>query len=85
MQAYFTALPGVEQVHDLHVWALGTSETALTVHLLIPGGVQDDMLLARIAEDLQTRFNISHPTVQIEYCPRSCGCAQGFIASDDPA
>ncbi|MEZ5448679.1 MAG: cation diffusion facilitator family transporter [Thiolinea sp.] len=85
VQAYFTALPGVEQVHDLHVWALGTSETALTVHLLIPGGVQDDTLLARIAEDLQTRFNISHPTVQIEHAPRSCGCAQGFIASDDPA
>lgn len=70
VRAYLAALPGVTEVHDLHIWALSTSETALTAHLVRPaagaGDVSADALLTRICHDLKTRFRIVHPTVQIE-------------------
>ena len=63
---YLSGLPGVTEVHDLHIWAMSTTETALTVHLLRPGCPIDDVFVAQIAHDLYDRFNIAHPTVQIE-------------------
>ena len=59
-------LPGVETVHDLHIWPLSTTETALTAHLVAPGaGSTDELLLAARAE-LHDRFGIEHCTLQIE-------------------
>ena len=63
---YLRALPGVEQVHDLHIWAMSTTETALTVHLVKPDAEIDDALLARICRELHDRFGIEHATVQFE-------------------
>jgi cobalt-zinc-cadmium efflux system protein len=63
---YFTGLPGVQEVHDLHVWAMSTTETALTVHLVVPKDLQTDGLLAKISKDLKENFKIDHPTIQIE-------------------
>jgi len=60
------ALPGVEEVHDLHIWAMSTSETALTVHLVMPGGHPGDAWLSETADLLHDRFDIAHPTLQIE-------------------
>ncbi len=71
IRAYLAGLPGVTEVHDLHVWALSTTETALTVHLVIPGGPDDPDFASRVADELHRRYGIEHPTIQIE----SAGCS----------
>lgn len=65
VKAYLAGLDGVAEVHDLHVWAMSTNETALTAHLVRPGGT-DDAFLHRVCAELSHRFNIHHPTLQIE-------------------
>ncbi|WP_425617923.1 cation diffusion facilitator family transporter [Anatilimnocola sp. NA78] len=64
--AYLQQLPGVVAVHDLHIWAMSTTETALTVHLVKPDATLDDALLARIHRELHDQFGIEHTTVQFE-------------------
>jgi len=66
VRRYLEKLPGVASVHDIHVWAVSTTETALTAHLVIPGGHPGDGFLAKLCHDLDRRFKINHPTVQIE-------------------
>jgi cobalt-zinc-cadmium efflux system protein len=79
VQAYLQALPGVTGVHDLHIWALGTSEVALTAHLLMPDGHPGDDFLTSLAATLHEKFDIDHPTVQIEtQVAAECGCHQHF-------
>lgn len=58
--------PGVARVHDLHVWPMSTTETALTAHLVMPAGQPGDVFLHDLAHDLEHRFKIGHPTIQIE-------------------
>ena len=60
------ALPGVVEVHDLHIWPMSTTETALTCHLVMPKGHPGDDAIARIAEDLHATFGIEHATIQVE-------------------
>ncbi|GMM92457.1 cation diffusion facilitator family transporter [Qipengyuania sp. MTN3-11] len=74
VRSYLVALPGVEAVHDLHIWPMSTTETALTVHLVMPAGHPDDDFLHEIAEALRHRHRIGHATVQIE---RTRDCAAG--------
>jgi cobalt-zinc-cadmium efflux system protein len=62
---YLSQLDGVTEVHDLHIWAMSTNETALTAHLVRPGGYEDSFLHGVCAE-LSHRFNIQHATLQIE-------------------
>jgi cobalt-zinc-cadmium efflux system protein len=62
---YLGRLEGVTEVHDLHVWAMSTNETALTVHLVRPGGY-DDSFLHGVCDELSHRFKIQHATLQIE-------------------
>jgi cobalt-zinc-cadmium efflux system protein len=64
--AWLTAQPGVAEVHDLHIWALSTTETALTAHLVRPGAALDDGFLAGIQATLRDRFGIGHATLQVE-------------------
>jgi len=63
---YLTSLPGVTEVHDLHIWGMSTTETALTAHLVRPGAALDDALLAKICGELKARFAIHHATLQVE-------------------
>jgi len=63
---YLHALPGVLEVHDLHVWGMSTTETALTAHLVREDHSGDADLLQRITQELHERFNIGHATVQLE-------------------
>jgi cobalt-zinc-cadmium efflux system protein len=60
------AVPGVARVHHLHIWPMSTTETALTAHLVMPGGHPGDAFLHELAHDLEHRFHIAHATVQIE-------------------
>ncbi len=64
VQALLQGLPGVVQVHDLHVWAMGTSQTALTAHLVMPAGA-DDGFLKRATDELHEHFEIRHVTLQV--------------------
>lgn len=66
VEALLLALPGVQRVHDLHIWAMSTTETALTAHLVIPGGHPGDAFLHHAAHELDHDFGISHATIQIE-------------------
>jgi cobalt-zinc-cadmium efflux system protein len=66
VRAYLAGLPGVSDVHDLHIWPISTTNTALTCHLVISGGHPGDGFLAKIAHELDHRFSIDHPTIQIE-------------------
>jgi cobalt-zinc-cadmium efflux system protein len=63
---YLLALPDVTKVHDLHIWAMSTTETALTAHLVKPTAKIDDQILAHICEELHRRFGIGHATIQLE-------------------
>lgn len=66
VQRYLTSLPGVETVHDLHIWPMSTSETAMTAHLVLPGGHPGKGFLASVQKEVKTRFAIHHTTIQIE-------------------
>src|SRR5690606_2447606 len=57
---------GVARVHHLHIWPTSTTETALTAHLVVPGGHPGDAFLAETAAMLRERFDIDHATFQIE-------------------
>lgn len=57
---------GVQEIHDLHVWPMSTTETALTVHLLIPDGYPGDAYTATLAANLKQKYDIDHATIQIE-------------------
>ena len=63
---FLRARPGVAAIHDLHIWSMSTTETALTVHLVIPAGFPGDTFIVELAHELKSRFAIDHPTVQIE-------------------
>ncbi len=65
VRGWLAERPGVEAVHDLHVWPISATETALTVHLVVPGGSGDE-LIADVIHGLKSEFAIHHPTVQIE-------------------
>ena len=64
---YLGGLPGVDSVHDLHVWGMSTSDTALTAHLVMPKGHPGDAFLEDAAHQLERRFGICHATLQIEH------------------
>jgi cobalt-zinc-cadmium efflux system protein len=66
VNAYLSDLPGVVGVHDLHIWALSTTEPALTAHLIIPAEDDTDTLLSRASKELHERFGIEHTTLQVE-------------------
>jgi cobalt-zinc-cadmium efflux system protein len=63
---YLSELPGVLEVHDLHIWGLSTTETALTAHLICSPGVESESLLPKICAEVRSRFSIGHVTIQLE-------------------
>ena len=74
VETFLSSRPGVEQVHDLHVWAMSTSEVALTAHLVTPGGHPGNAFLDAIAHSLRDRYGIGHATIQIELDRMDPGC-----------
>ena len=75
VEAWLRHLPGVAAIHDLHIWSLSTTETALTVHLVCPEEVADDRVLAAAAAGLAERFGIGHATFQVERGDPAHPCA----------
>ncbi|MDB5511426.1 MAG: cation diffusion facilitator family transporter [Enterovirga sp.] len=73
------ARPGVASVHDLHVWSMSTTETALTAHLVMPDGDGGDVFLADTADALRSRFGIAHVTLQVERDGTSCALAPEHV------
>jgi len=65
VRAQLEALPGVDRVHDLHVWATGTSDVALTAHLVMPSGHPDDPFFESATKQLREHFKIGHVTLQV--------------------
>lgn len=66
VERWLRSLPGVSDVHDLHVWSLSTTSVALTAHLVMPEGPSEGGFLDRVAEGLEREFHIGHITIQIE-------------------
>jgi cobalt-zinc-cadmium efflux system protein len=66
VREFLSGLPGVSGLHDLHIWSMSTSETALTCHLCMPAGSPGDAFLMRAADELRERYRIGHVTLQVE-------------------
>lgn len=81
------SLPGVSRVHDLHIWAMDTSQVAMTAHLVMPEGNADDRFIQRATELLHDRFEITHATLQVVQVPftQPCGDWHGaFRQTQEP-
>lgn len=73
VKAHLASFDGVTAVHDLHVWPMSTTETALTAHLVMPGRPASDSFLRDLADSLETRFGVGHSTLQVESGENPCG------------
>jgi cobalt-zinc-cadmium efflux system protein len=75
VRKYLAGLPNVTAVHDLHVWPMSTTQTALTAHLEMPTGCPGDEFLREVCEHLHHEFGIEHSTIQIEQSAETCSLA----------
>lgn len=75
VRLYLAEYPGVAQLHDLHIWGMSTTETALTAHLVMPAGHPGDACLLDITCKLQEHFGITHATLQVETGDLDCSCS----------
>ncbi len=75
VRAYLSGLPAVSAVHDLHIWAMSTTEVALTAHLVLPAGAAGDHFLHDVCDRLHHDFGIGHSTIQIEQDAAICELA----------
>ena len=71
---FLSGQSGVTDVHDLHIWALSTTNVALTAHLVVPDRGAEDRLLSTLTPNLKQRFHIAHATLQIERDRCEHGC-----------
>lgn len=79
VEAYLGALPGVEAVHDLHIWGMSTTEVALTAHLVMPVPPANDSFLHEVCEELHEHFEIGHTTLQLERGEVGCQQAPAHV------
>lgn len=79
VKRHLASFEGVTAVHDLHVWPMSTTETALTAHLVMPGRPASDGFLRDMAASLEARFGVGHATIQVESGDHPCGqpCGAG--------
>lgn len=76
VRGFLMQQPGVSSVHDLHIWSMSTTETAMTAHLVMPAGAPGDGFLHHVCDELEEDFGIGHATVQIEKGPaEACALA----------
>jgi cobalt-zinc-cadmium efflux system protein len=82
VRRYLSTLPGVQAIHDLHIWPLSTTDTALTAHLVMDEFPADDCFLNDIAVMLMERFAINHPTIQLERRDADVTCHQALHCAE---
>jgi cobalt-zinc-cadmium efflux system protein len=75
VRSFLAERPGVSEVHDLHIWAMSTTETALTAHVVMPGGYPGDGIIDELVAQLRADFAIHHCTLQVEEGTTDHGCA----------
>lgn len=74
VRTHLSSLEGVAEVHDLHIWPMSTTETALTAHLVMSETPDHDTFLQRVSDQLEARFGIGHSTIQVENAPCETDC-----------
>jgi cobalt-zinc-cadmium efflux system protein len=74
VEKYLRQCRGVTDIHDLHIWGMSTTETALTVHLVMPEGYPGDVYMDEITQSLKERFTIHHSTLQVEQGTTNHAC-----------
>ena len=82
VREYLASLPGVRALHDLHIWPMSTTDTALTAHLVMDVFPDSDHFLSDVAKALETRFSIKHPTIQMERYDSDVVCNQSVHCAD---
>jgi cobalt-zinc-cadmium efflux system protein len=86
VRAQLLALSGVVSIHDLHIWPMSTTETALTCHLVMPDGHPGDVFIEKTAKMLHDKFEIRHATLQFEVSRDApCGLGAGCVCNSEPA
>ena len=80
VENYLASLPNVTEVHDLHIWPMSTTQTALTAHLEMPNGSGGDEFLHNVCQHLHDEFQIEHSTIQIEQNAKACSLAPEHTA-----
>lgn len=75
VKGYLGSIPGVTEVHDLHIWGMSTTDVALTAHMVKADVQDEEVLLAETCRELHARFGIEHATLQIERARGSPPCA----------
>ena len=75
VDAFLRQCTGVTDIHDLHIWGMSTTESALTVHLVMPNGYPSDAALEEIVQALQDKFSIHHSTIQVEQGTSDHSCS----------
>ncbi len=81
VESYLIGLPDVLRVHDLHIWAMSTTEVAMTAHLVVPRVSTDNGILQHVSSTLHSRFGIAHSTLQIERGEEEERCKQAHPES----
>jgi cobalt-zinc-cadmium efflux system protein len=82
VRQYLKSLPGVTAMHDLHIWPMSTTDTALTAHLVMSPLPEDDLFLNDVAHHLADRFTINHATIQLERHESDVVCHQSQHCAD---
>lgn len=82
VRQYLLGLPGVNTIHDLHIWPMSTTDTALTAHMVMDVFPQSDEFLAEVAGVLEEQFSIKHPTIQMERAGSGVPCHQAEHCAD---
>jgi cobalt-zinc-cadmium efflux system protein len=82
VRTYLNSLPGVQELHDLHIWPMSTTDTALTAHLVMDPVPDSDQFLHDVSHQLEHQFGIHHPTIQIERLDTSAVCYQSVHCAE---
>src|SRR6185503_3054946 len=79
VSAFLKEQAGVADIHDLHIWPMSTTETALTVHLVMPTGHPGDGFILNVADELRRRYSIGHVSLQVEIDGTACPLAPAHV------
>lgn len=77
VRTFLHSIDGVENLHDLHIWSMSTTEIALSTHIVVKNNDYNSRILQEICQGLSHKFNINHPTIQIETTATAMNCEKG--------